>query len=43
MKKKNLLPNYLSYKQVFREAIKEMKMADKYVDFIADTLIMPNI
>ena len=43
MKKKNVLPNYLSYKQVFREAIKEMKMADKYIDFIADTLIMSNI
>ena len=43
MKKKNLLPNYLSYKQVFLEAIKEIKMADKYIAFIADTLILPNI
>ena len=38
MKKKNLLPNYLSYKQIFREAIKEIKMTDKYIDFIADTV-----
>ena len=37
MKKKNLLPNYLSYKQIFREAIKEIKITDKYIDFIADT------
>ena len=34
--KKNLLPDHLSYKQIFREAIKEIKMADKYTDFIAD-------
>ena len=32
MEKKNLSPNYLSYKQIFREAIKEIKMADKYID-----------
>ena len=38
MKRKNLLPNYLSYKQIFREAIKEIKMTDKYIDFIADTV-----
>ena len=38
MKKKNLLPNYLSYQQIFREAIKEIKMTDKYIDFIADTV-----
>ena len=38
MKKKNLLPNYLSYKQIFREAIKEIKMTDKYIDFIAGTV-----
>ena len=36
MKKKNLLPKYLSYKQIFREAIKEINMTDKYIDFIAD-------
>ena len=38
MEKKNLSPNYLSYKQIFCEAIKEIKMADKYIDFIADTV-----
>ena len=38
MKKKNLLPNYFSYKQIFSEAIKEIKMTDKYIDFIADTV-----
>ena len=38
MKKKNLLPKYLSYKQIFREAIKEINMTDKYIDFIADTV-----
>ena len=38
MEKKNLSPNYLSYKQIFRETIKEIKMADKYIDFIADTV-----
>ena len=38
MKKKKSLPNYLSYKQIFREAIKEIKMTDKYIDFIADTV-----
>ena len=38
MKKKHLLPKYLSYKQIFREAIKEINMTDKYIDFIADTV-----
>ena len=38
MKKKKFLPNYLSYKQIFCEAIKEIKMADKYIDFVADTV-----
>ena len=38
MKKKKLLQNYLSYKQILREAIKEIKMIDKYIDFTADTV-----
>ena len=38
MKKKNLLSNYLSYKQIFREAIKEIKMPYKYIGFMVDTV-----
>ena len=38
MKKKNFLPNYLPYKQIFCEAIKEIKMTYKYIGFVADTV-----
>ena len=38
MKKKKFLPNYLSYKQIFCEAIKEIKMTYKYIGFVADTV-----
>ena len=38
MKEKKLLPNYLSYKQIFGEAIKKIKMANKYIDFRGDTV-----
>ena len=38
MKKKNLLPNYLFYKQILCETAKETKLTDKYIIFIADTV-----
>ena len=36
MKRKNLLPTYMSYKQIFREAIQEIKCTDKYLGYITN-------
>ena len=38
MKKKNFLAKLFTYKHIFHEAIKEIKMTDKYIDFIANTV-----